>query len=92
VLKRNGEIVGRVVKPFWQERWDAHGYGSWYSSAHLTMHSAARELFQYIVSGDSHCHSGRDGECNWQQCPQLRDKEPATTGRHCPYDTNRDDD
>ena len=32
------------------------------------------------------CHSDRDGECNWKDCPQIRDKEPETTGRHCPLD------
>ncbi len=32
------------------------------------------------------CQSGRDGDCNWSACPQLRDNEPATTGRHCPLD------
>ena len=32
------------------------------------------------------CQSGRDGDCNWAACPQLRDNEPATTGRHCPLD------
>lgn len=32
------------------------------------------------------CRAGRDGECNWAKCPQLRDGEPAGTGRHCPID------
>lgn len=32
------------------------------------------------------CRSCRDGECFWEHCPQLRDNEPATTGRHCPLD------
>lgn len=33
------------------------------------------------------CHAARsDGECIWAKCPQLRDNEPATTGRHCPLD------
>lgn len=32
------------------------------------------------------CHACRDGECFWEQCPQLRDNEPAATGRHCPLD------
>jgi hypothetical protein len=31
------------------------------------------------------CHAAKDGEC-WEPCPQLRDGEPATTGRHCPVD------
>ena len=32
------------------------------------------------------CHSGRDGDCVWSECPQLRDNEPEKTGRHCPHD------
>jgi len=30
------------------------------------------------------CAAGRDGDCTHSQCPQLRDREPATTGRSCP--------
>lgn len=32
------------------------------------------------------CHACSDGECFWEWCPQLRDNEPAATGRHCPLD------
>ena len=32
------------------------------------------------------CHAAKDGECNWEHCPQLRDGEPKKTGRHCPLD------
>lgn len=32
------------------------------------------------------CRACRDGECFWEECPQLRDNEPAATGRHCPLD------
>ncbi len=32
------------------------------------------------------CHAGRDGDCIWEHCPQLRDKEPESTHRHCPLD------
>jgi hypothetical protein len=39
------------------------------------------------------CHASRgDGECMWKDCPQLRDKEPEKTGRHCPLDRSRDED
>lgn len=38
------------------------------------------------------CHAGRDGECNWKDCPQIRDKEPEATGRHCPLDVWEDED
>ena len=32
------------------------------------------------------CRAARDGECSAADCPQLRDDEPAKTGRHCPRD------
>lgn len=32
------------------------------------------------------CHAARDGECIWALCPQERDCEPHSTGRHCPLD------
>jgi len=33
------------------------------------------------------CHCSRDGEvCNFDQCPQERDNESHSTGRHCPLD------
>lgn len=37
------------------------------------------------------CHADRDGECRHSKCPQLRDKEPATSGRHCPLDAGDDE-
>lgn len=40
----------------------------------------------------SPCHADRDGDCHWAWCPQLRDDEPESTGRHCPLDTRDDDD
>jgi hypothetical protein len=30
------------------------------------------------------CHAGKDGDCLWEKCPQLRDNEPRLSGRHCP--------
>lgn len=32
------------------------------------------------------CWADRDGECTHAGCPQLRDNEPAASGRHCPLD------
>lgn len=40
--------------------------------------------------GTGACHSDCDGDCVWRECPQLRDNEPAKSGRHCPYDKRRD--
>lgn len=33
------------------------------------------------------CHAGRDGECNWQLCPQRYDRK-----KHCPIDVLDDED
>lgn len=40
----------------------------------------------------THCAAGRDGECAHAQCPQHRDREPGKSGRHCPLDTQQDED
>lgn len=37
------------------------------------------------------CAAGKDGECGHRLCPQLRDNEPAASGRHCPLDSHQDD-
>jgi hypothetical protein len=37
------------------------------------------------------CHANRDGECDWEHCPQLRDGEPIKTARHCPLDIDEED-
>jgi hypothetical protein len=39
-----------------------------------------------LARGMGKCHSYEDGECFWRYCPQKKDKEPETSGRHCPYD------
>lgn len=39
-----------------------------------------------------HCAASQDGECNHAKCPQLRDNEPATSGRHCPLDVHEEED
>lgn len=38
------------------------------------------------------CHSDGDGDCQWSGCPQLRDREPETSGRSCPLDLDRAED
>lgn len=43
------------------------------------------------VDSDENCHSGRDGECDWILCPQIRDNEPEQGGRHCPLDRHLKD-
>lgn len=34
----------------------------------------------------SRCAASSDGDCSHPKCPQLRDGEPARSGRHCPAD------
>lgn len=38
------------------------------------------------------CRAAKDGDCSWVDCPQLRDDEPAKSGRHCPIDNWSEDD
>ena len=35
---------------------------------------------------DFYCRADQDGDCYWDECPQLRDGEPEASGRHCPLD------
>lgn len=51
----------------------------------------AQVCSQYGVSPPMYCQSDRDGDCRNQACPQLRDNEPAKTGRHCPLDIHDDE-
>ena len=37
------------------------------------------------------CHAQKDGDCEWEECPQLRDGEPVKSGRDCPLDCGDDD-
>lgn len=32
------------------------------------------------------CAADRDGDCSHPNCPQVRDEEPLSSGRHCPID------
>lgn len=44
---------------------------------------------RWDAAGDS-CHSDRDGDCEWKDCPQTRDGEPKATGRSCPIYTEEE--
>lgn len=52
---------------------------------------ADKERRDWLEKTRSWCHAGRDGDCGWKDCPQIRDGEPHKTGRHCPLDTGGDD-
>jgi hypothetical protein len=46
---------------------------------------------QWVLNVDP-CQADQDGYCVWGGCPQLRDGEPSSSGRHCPMDSLDDDD
>lgn len=48
--------------------------------------------YRQWLADAGHCLSDNDGECEWKDCPQIRDDEPTRSGRHCPRDNNRSDD
>lgn len=50
------------------------------------------DIFAESYDPVGECHSGRDGECGWKDCPQIRDGEPKKTGRSCPLYVWHDDD
>lgn len=43
-----------------------------------------QELGESNIQTLAHCHADRDGDCNWEECPQLRDGEPSKSHRSCP--------
>ncbi len=53
--------------------------------ARASSERAAREALSQRAPGER-CHAQKDGDCDWEGCPQSRDGEPHATGRHCPYD------
>lgn len=46
---------------------------------------SAEEWCRLFKAGEI-CRADRDGYCDWEECPQLRNSEPLATGRHCPMD------
>ena len=57
--------------------WSAEGHKD-------NVNNLAVEHLRSLAHG---CRAGRDGDCIWEHCPQLRDGEPAQSHRHCPLDT-----
>lgn len=40
---------------------------------------------------EPYCHADKDGDCNWEHCPQTRDGEPEKSDRPCPLWQDEDD-
>jgi len=40
----------------------------------------------HLPKTSEYCMSGKEGKCNWLNCPQLIDGEPDKSGRNCPLD------
>jgi len=72
------ELIGRAVKM-------SGGRGELSDFGRAAILKEATAVLS-ISGAYPHCHAGRDGECCWPYCPQLRDGEPEATGRHCPLD------
>ncbi len=47
--------------------------------------------YRQQLAAQGHCMANRDGDCDWEECPQLRDDEPHRSGRHCPRDNRCED-
>ena len=50
-----------------------------------------RITFEYVEDTNDNCHAGKDGDCTWKNCPQIKDGEPQKSGRHCPLDKGEGD-
>jgi hypothetical protein len=66
-------------------------YGNRYRSREAAEKAAAKIVKREQRTESLTCRGGRDGECSWKLCPQLRDNEPMKTGRHCPLDADDDE-
>jgi len=58
----------------------------WHAAGWSACEVAAQQVAEADRAAQARCHADRDGDCSWFGCPQLRDGEPAATGRHCPLD------
>lgn len=73
---------------------DLRRIASWAHSILAGRENAEREIARQVRKADPNrlgCQADGDDECEWNFCPQLRDGEPAKTGRHCPKDIREDD-
>lgn len=52
-----------------------------------TAEEVEKALNEIVEEEKKYCQAGMDGDCFWKKCPQIRDGEPETSGRHCPLDT-----
>ena len=58
---------------------------------HAEYRRGRENAFKDMRDENPRCHGGRDGDCSWELCPQLRDGEPMKSGRHCPLDQYTDE-
>ena len=72
---------------------EAAGYRGWYDRARAAIApegKAGKEIKDHLPA--TRCHANRDGDCNWNLCPQNRDGEPMKSGRSCPLWAEPDED
>lgn len=53
---------------------------------HAEYRRGRENAFKDMADQNPRCHAGRDGDCVWELCPQMRSRKP-----HCPLDAATDD-
>ena len=61
-----------------------HGWTEKYHKAQAVIEELKSQL--ETLQQKALCHAGKDGDCTWPECPQLKDNEPIVSGRHCQLD------
>ncbi len=93
-LRAAKSVVGPAPKPTFAEKRDAAEAERTRRGLFGVLPPEAAAKWRAQFPGVTGCRAGSAGDCGWVKCPQIRDHEPHTTGRHCPLDRleKRDDD
>ena len=80
--KKQSDFLRDISEPGWRER-EAERDAALFAAVPI---QERKPMWQ--PKRPERCHAGSDGDCTHGSCPQLRDSEPAATGRHCPLDAD----
>ena len=87
------EIGPSVMESRKMLEWASAGYGKLSQEQQVHNTAILKGLFDTLVEKPlTRCAANREGDCYHKQCPQLRNNEPAWSGRSCPLDDWRDGD
>lgn len=83
---------GRIISIVWTEggdrRWGFHrrepGGSICWIPWKVYVYEGGKDAPCADIPHTERCQAGRDGECIWSECPQIRDGEPHLSGRYCP--------